>query len=98
VIVFKVHHCFSDGLGLGSFFLSLMPGKDGYNPEHLPGLKPMSCMKKMIVWVLYPFLVLKEGLSIALTPKNSNSIKKPIPMTGRKNGAFTIDLDINKIK
>jgi hypothetical protein len=33
-----------------------------------------------------------------LTPQDSNAIQKNQPMTGRKNGAYTRDIDITKIK
>ena len=45
-----------------------------------------------------PFLVPLKSLQMLCYRQNSNPIQKNHPMTGKKNGAFTRELDINKIK
>ena len=41
---------------------------------------------------------MKSGLRIIMTWRNFNSIKKLYPMTGKKHGAFTTDLDVVAMK
>jgi len=94
-VCMKTHHCFTDGLGYGTFFLSL---SGEYDADQLPSLKPLSCLKKIGVNLLYPYLLLTQGFKILFTSRNHNSIKKRIPMSGNKNAAFTCDLDIKQMK
>lgn len=91
----KTHHCFTDGLGLGTFFLSL---SGEYDSKALPALKPLPLSKKILIWIFMPYLFLKNGLSIVFTCRNFNSIKRNEKMTGKKNGAFTTDLDLAEMK
>jgi len=41
-MIIKAHHCFTDGLGFGTFFLSL---SGEYDARALPALKPLSIYK-----------------------------------------------------
>ena len=91
----KAHHCFTDGLGWGTFFLSL---SDKYDSEALPTLKPLPWDKWLLKTLLYPYLLLKSTFTLLFIPSENNPIKKPVPMSGIKNGAFTCDLDISKMK
>ena len=43
-------------------------------------------------------MVLKQNIKIILTKRNHNAIKKNYLMTGKKNGAHTMDLDIVAMK
>tara|TARA_B110000285_G_C14782115_1_gene449040 strand:+ start:120 stop:326 length:207 start_codon:yes stop_codon:yes gene_type:complete len=56
VFVLKAHHCLADGLGFSALFLAL---SDVYDKNALPGLKPLSFCKKVIVNMCLPFLVLR---------------------------------------
>jgi len=95
VVIMKAHHCFTDGLGFGAFLLML---SGNYDKNALPALKPLSFVKNVMIWLLMPYLFLKNALSIAFTFRNYNCIKKRWPMTGKKNGAFTNSLDIYAMK
>ena len=39
-----------------------------------------------------------KSLKMLCRRQDSNAIQKDLPMTGKKNGAFSRNLDINKIK
>ena len=60
-----------------------------YKVESLPGMKPIPFMKQVILFILSPLLALKEGLNILIKIPTNNAIKKNMPFTGHKNGAFT---------
>ena len=91
----KSHHCFADGLGLGTFFLSLC---GEYDAAALPGTKPIPFWKNVMIYCLFPYIVLKSNIVMFSSPADSNSMKRGEPMTGRKNGAFSEDLDLPKMK
>jgi NRPS condensation-like uncharacterized protein len=96
VIILKAHHCFTDGLGFATWFLSMSEGE--FDTSALPGLKPLSFFKKLLIKLLYPILLLTQSLKILLTFADHNAIKKRMPMSGRKKGAFTTDLNLNRMK
>ena len=94
-ITIKTHHCFTDGLGFSTLFLALT---DKYDSSLLPGLRPLSFVQNCVVTVLYPYLLLKTTLKMLLTFRSFNAIKTPTEMTGRKNGAFTTDFNLDELK
>jgi hypothetical protein len=83
-ILFKCHHSFGDGLGIAQFFLAM---SDIYDSNALPTLKPLSLIKKIMIYILSPFLVMKSLLSGLLRTKDKSCIHNNRPMTGRKKGA-----------
>jgi hypothetical protein len=85
----------TDGLGVATFFLAI---SGHYDSSALPSLKPLPWYKRLTILILTPFLLIRAILSMLTTLKNSNAIKKSIPMTGIRNGAFLMDLDLSKIK
>jgi NRPS condensation-like uncharacterized protein len=94
-VILKSHHCLADGLGFSFLFLAI---SDVWDKNALPALKPMGILKTTLVYTLLPFLVLKSGIEICLQFKDNNIIKKNVPMSGRKNGAYTEDIDLLKLK
>lgn len=94
-MILKAHHCLADGLGFATLFLAF---SDIYDPKALPAMKPLPCLKKMIVYICLPFLVLRSSLYMLFLFKDHNVIKKKISNSGEKNGAFIEALDIEKIK
>ena len=94
-VILKSHHCLADGLGFSFMFLAI---SDVWDKNSLPALKPMGIIKTILVYTLLPFLILRSGIKIALQFKDNNVIKKRMPMSGRKNGAYTEDIDLVRIK
>lgn len=94
-LVIKLHHCFADGLAVGSFLLSLC---GEYDSSALPGMKPLGLCKQLMIYLLYPFLILRSCVVMFSSPADFNCMKRGVPMTGRKHGAFTEDLDLVQIK
>lgn len=94
-IVLKIHHCFSDGLGIASFCLLL---DEQYDPSVIPMLKPLSFLKKMMIKILLPYYFIKSNLFFALSPPDLNCIKKQLPVANKRNGAYSSDIDLKKVK
>lgn len=94
-VIIKAHHSLADGLGFSFFFMAM---SDNWDKNALPALKPMGCLKTTLVYTLLPFLVLKSGIQMALQFQDNNCIKKKVPMSGRKNGAYTEEIDLAKVK
>ena len=95
VIVMKAHHSFTDGLGIATLFLSI---SQEYDSSNLPGLKPISWFKSLILFILSPFLVLYVMIKVQLAPRDENILKNNEKKTGRKTGAFSQDLDLPLMK
>jgi hypothetical protein len=95
VIVIKAHHCFTDGLGFAAFAMAL---SDNYDVSALPALKQLSFAKRVIVFLLSPYLIIKANNDLAKKRDNINSIKKDVPLSGKKRGAFSEDFDLTQIK
>ena len=94
-IIVKGHHSFADGVGLGQFFMAI---QDNYDPKSRPGIKHIPWFKMALIYLISPFLVLKSQINFFLSPRLTNSINNDKPTSGRKQGAFTCDLDLKKIK
>lgn len=95
MIVVKGHHSFADGVGLGQFLMAI---QDTYDPKSRPGLKSVPWYKMAIVYLLSPILILKAQFQFFLSPRLTNSLNNDTLTTGKKNGAFTCDMDLSKIK
>lgn len=95
MIIIKSHHVLFDGLGCSTLFLAL---SDIFDPEALPGMKPLSVLKKIMIYTLLPFLVLRSSLQMAFTFKDHNVIKKKTKNSGIKSGAYVENLDILEVK
>jgi NRPS condensation-like uncharacterized protein len=98
VVVIKAHHSFGDGLAFAALFLALSNEND---PGLLPNLKPIPMKMKVMFAILRPFIMaysLIVNLFKALTNKEFNPIKRGLPISGKKAGAFTLDFDLPKIK
>ena len=67
---------------------------DKYDHTALPALKPLSFGKKLMVFLLSPYLIIKGNLDVARKSNNINFIKKDLPLTGIKRGAFSQDFDL----
>lgn len=72
-IILKVHHSFADGLGLSSFMLYML---GNYSAKDLPGLKPLSLIKKIFIDLIGPFLLFVSLCYTVVTPFDYNVIKK----------------------
>jgi hypothetical protein len=94
-MILKTHHCFTDGLGYATWMLAV---SGEFSTDALPGMKPLPLWKKILIFLSYPWITAKAALGFIFLWKDSNAIKKGLPMTGKKNGAFTCDIDINQIK
>jgi len=69
-----------------------------YDPKELPAMKPIGCFKQSMLYILSPFLIIRETVDILTTFRSHNAVKKNVPMTGRKNGAYSMEIKINDIK
>ena len=94
-IICKTHHCFTDGLGFSTFFLA-MSGE--YTSSSLPGMKPLPFLKQLLIYLLSPIIIVQATIDILSKQGTFNAIKKNMPFTGRKNGAFSNDLNLAEIK
>lgn len=94
-IIIKSHHVLFDGLGASTMFMAM---SDEFNVSALPGLKPQSLCKKIMIYSFLPFLVLRSSLEMLLTFKDHNVIKNKLKNSGNKNGAFVQDLNIIEAK
>jgi hypothetical protein len=98
VVIVKAHHSFGDGLAFAALFLSLSNETD---PGLLPVLKPLSMKLKVMFAVFRPFLMAYAvimAVLLKLSTNEINPIKKGLPISGKKSGAFTLDFDLPKIK
>lgn len=79
-----------DGLGVATFFMALCDNPDIKN---MPTLKTMSIPQKIVLSILYPFLLLKTSLQLLLKPSKVNCINKA-EESGIKKAAVTQNLDL----
>mmetsp|Transcript_7309 Transcript_7309/g.12362 ORF Transcript_7309/g.12362 Transcript_7309/m.12362 type:complete len:216 (-) Transcript_7309:806-1453(-) len=69
----KIHHSFSDGLGLAGVLLGI---SDDYNPNHLPKIQPLNLCFKIVLYIFAPLLILRQAIYTAfILKKDENSIK-----------------------
>ena len=61
-------------------------------------MKTVPWYKMAVVYLISPFLVLKAAVTFFMSPRLTNSMNNDIPTTGRKNGAFSCEMDLSKIK
>ena len=94
VVVMKVHHTFSDGLGITHLLLGLSGASD---PKCIPGMKSIPFFQKLAIYLILPFLVLKETVQVLLTKSDVNSINNWHPLTGTKKAAH-LSLDVQALK
>ena len=62
-VIIKAHHSLADGLGFASFFLAL---SDIWDKNAMPSMKPLGILKKILIYTLLPFLVMKSGIEMLL--------------------------------
>lgn len=94
-MIVKTHHCFTDGIGYSTFFLAL---SGEFDASALPAFKPLGFFKQLIIYMLMPLLLLKATWNILSISAPYNAIKKDMKFTGKKNGAFTNDINVDEIK
>lgn len=82
-------------MGFSGFAMAM---SDGYDHTALPAIKPLSLCKKLMIFLLSPYLVIRGNLDVARKHNNINLIKKDKPLTGNKKGAFSQDFDLASIK
>ena len=51
-----------------------------------------------MIWTLSPLLLLKAAFLEFASPRKTNLLNNDEPVTGRKNGAFSQELSLVKIK
>lgn len=95
-LILKAHHSFTDGLGLSAFLLTI---SDGYDAKNLPQINPPHWLFEMMVFLMSPIMVLHGYCCVAYKSNNIHAFKHTdSPKKGIKSGAFSMDLDISKIK
>lgn len=95
IMIMKVHHSFSDGLGLATLFQCLT---DVYDPKDLPAMRPVDFIKNLLVHLISPFLVIQTIIETSLQPNDVNAINHGQILSGIKTGGFSYDLDLDEIK
>jgi len=76
----------------------MMALSDSWDHKALPSLKPNPWYMDVIFFILYPYLVIKTNYDVNVVPYNHHVMKKNLPITGVKKGAFTEDFDLKEIK
>lgn len=94
-MVMKSHHVLADGLGFASMFLSMSDGDVSIND--IPSLH-IPFAKRLLIYLLTPFLFLKTLWIGATIKKDKNCIKNNLLLTGKKNAYYSEPLDIALIK
>lgn len=51
-----------------------------------------------MLYVLSPFLIIQATYDILVKKASYNAVRKNIPMTNKKNGAYSMDINISEIK
>lgn len=95
VMIMKVHHSFSDGLGLATLFQCLT---DVYDPKNLPAMKPVGFLKNLFIHLISPFLILQTIIETSAQKEDMNAINHGQALSGIKTGGFSYDLDLGEIK
>ena len=86
-----MHHCLADGLAFSAFAMAM---SDKYDAKNLPNLKPNPWYIDVMIFILYPYLVIKTNIDVNIVKKNHHVLKKNIQVSGNKVGAFTTDFDL----
>jgi len=91
----KVHHSFSDGLGLATLFMCL---SDSYDAKMLPSMRPIGFIKNFLIHLISPVLTIQTILETGGMGRDKNCINNGKPISGVKTGGFSYDLNIAEIK
>ena len=75
-----------------------MAMSDNYDATALPSLKPLSFCKQVLLFFLTPYLILMANSALAKKRNNINIIKKDLPLSSKKHGAFSTDFNLPDIK
>lgn len=96
LFILKAHHSFADGLAAMQFFGAL---SDEFDSDSIVGMKPIPFIKRLIIWICLPIVTIIEGINLVFKIGDRNAIKRPeVPFTGKKNGWYSNDLNVNAIK
>lgn len=94
-VILKIHHSFTDGLGIATFFQMFT---DEYDPANLPAMRPIGFCKQLFVALISPLLMLSVILPTLIQKVDHNAMNTGKPMSGVKTGGFSYDLDLEGIK
>jgi NRPS condensation-like uncharacterized protein len=72
--------------------------QDEYDPKSRPGLKSVPWYKMAAIYLISPYLVIRAQIIYFMSPRIKNSINNDKPTSGKKNGAFSSEFDLAKIK
>jgi NRPS condensation-like uncharacterized protein len=93
--IIKASHSMGDGMAFSSLFLAL---SDVYDSSALPCLRQTPIWLMAFLYLLYPFLVLKETINVLfLRSSDSNSIANGRELS-KDRKASTIDLNLQDLK
>ena len=81
ILVFKCHHCLSDGVGIFEMLCLL---NDEPSLEDLPPYRKHSLCKKILMYLLVPLAASTEGLKIMLSRHDKNPLKPSGTISGKK--------------
>ena len=72
---------------------------DVYDKDSIAGSKPMSCIKRAVVFFTNPFVTMFELLKLLVKFADKNYIKQAgKPMIGKRNGWYSNDLELIRVK
>lgn len=95
VLVIKVHHNFSDGLGIATLFQCF---NGNYDSSALPKMKPIPLIKRFGIFLISPFLILYTFMVLQCMSKERNSLLKDEDISGKKTFGMVPDLGVAKMK
>lgn len=94
-VVLKIHHSFTDGLGIATFFQMFT---DEYDPKNLPAMKPLGLCKQLFVFLISPLLMLGAVLPTMIQKVDYNAMSCGKQMSGVKTGGFSYEINIDEMK
>lgn len=94
VMLFKIHHCMADGMGVAQIFISL---SDTPNLEILSGFKSVPFLEYAKIMLLLPLKVFIQFISIINFEPDVNVIKSGKELSGKQLAAFS-ELEIQSVK
>ena len=61
-------------------------------------MKELTLWQRIYIYLLLPYGIIKVAINYLVTGKERNGIHTGAPLQGKKNGAFSKEIDLLKIK
>jgi hypothetical protein len=96
VIAMVVHHCMLDGQGFGAWFHNVFGDDDDISG--LLTMPKLSFFNWFIIYMTAPFTVAYEITALLCGKDDHNLLRKGIPLSGKKVGAFSREINLAELK